>query len=56
MVTVLEEYATEEHCSVVCLLWANGLNEKNIHIEMFPVYSGKCLPHKAVPPWWQMFH
>jgi hypothetical protein len=29
-------------------LWAKGLNAKDIHKEMFPVYGGKCLLRKAV--------
>jgi hypothetical protein len=28
-----------------------GLNAKDIHKEMFPVYSGKCLSCKAVHNW-----
>jgi hypothetical protein len=32
----------------VDLLWANGLDARNITIEMFPVYSGKYLSLKAV--------
>jgi hypothetical protein len=28
-----------------------GLNAKNIHKEMFLVYGGKCLSHKAVHIW-----
>jgi transposase len=27
------------------------LNAKDTHKEMFPVYSGKCLSHKAVHNW-----
>jgi hypothetical protein len=42
MATVLEEYSTEEQGSVVRLLCAKGLNVKDIHKEMFPVYDGKC--------------
>jgi hypothetical protein len=30
-------------------LWTEGLNEKVINKEMFPVYSWKCLSRKAVP-------
>jgi hypothetical protein len=30
-------------------LWAKGLNEKNIHKEMFQIYAGKFLSRKAVP-------
>jgi hypothetical protein len=29
-------------------LWKKGLKCKDIHKEMFPVYGGKCLSHKAV--------
>jgi hypothetical protein len=48
MVAVLEEYTTEEQRSVVCFLWAEGLNAKNIHKDVFPVYSEKCLSRKVV--------
>jgi hypothetical protein len=51
MVTVLEEYTTEMQRSVVRFLWAKGLNAEDIHKEMFPVYGGKCLSHKAVHNW-----
>jgi hypothetical protein len=46
--TVLEDCSTEEQRSVVSFLWAKGLNAKDIHKEMFPVYGGKCLSHNAV--------
>jgi hypothetical protein len=29
-------------------LWAEGLNAKDIHKEMFPVYGWECLSRKAV--------
>jgi hypothetical protein len=48
MATVLEECTTEEQRSDVCFLWSQGLNAKDIHKEMFPVYGGKCLSHKAL--------
>jgi hypothetical protein len=32
-------------------LCAKGLNAKDIHKEMFPVYGGKCLSRKAVHNW-----
>jgi hypothetical protein len=32
-------------------LWAKGLNAKDVHKEMFPVYSGKCLSRKVVHNW-----
>jgi hypothetical protein len=51
MVTVLEECSTEEQCSIVLLLWAKGLNAKDIHKEVLPVYDGKCLLLKAVHIW-----
>jgi hypothetical protein len=42
---MLEDRTTKEQCSVVHFLWAKGLNAKDIHKEMFPVYGGKCLLH-----------
>jgi hypothetical protein len=51
MTTLLEEYATEEKRSLVRFLWAKGLNAKDIHKEMFPVYGEKCLSRKAVHNW-----
>jgi hypothetical protein len=51
METVLEEYTTEEQRSVVRFFFVGkGLNAKAMHKEMFPVYCGKCLSRKAVPP------
>jgi hypothetical protein len=47
MATVLEECTTEEQRSVVRFLSM----QKDIHKEMFPVYSGKCLSRKAVHNW-----
>jgi hypothetical protein len=48
MATVLEECTIEEQrCSCV-VLWAKGLNAKDIHKEMFPIYGGKYLSRKAV--------
>jgi hypothetical protein len=48
MVTVFEENTTEEQHSVVCFLWAKGLNVKDIHKEIFPVYRGQCLSYNVV--------
>jgi hypothetical protein len=50
-VTLLEECITKEQRSVVRFLWAKGLNAKNIHKEMRPVYSGKCFSCKPVHNW-----
>jgi hypothetical protein len=36
-------------------LWAKGLNAKDIHKEMFPVYGGKCLSCKAFHNYVQKF-
>jgi hypothetical protein len=47
MATVLE-YITQEQRSVLCFLWAKGLNVKDIHKEMFTLYGGKCLSRKEV--------
>jgi hypothetical protein len=35
----------------VHFLWAEGLDAKDIHKEMYPVYAGKYLSHKAVHNW-----
>jgi hypothetical protein len=43
MATVLEECTTEEQRCFASFLWAKGLNAKDIHKEMFPVYGEKCL-------------
>jgi hypothetical protein len=32
-------------------LWAKGLNAEDIHIEMFPVYGGKCFSREVVHDW-----
>jgi hypothetical protein len=49
MATLLEECTAEEQRSVLrFFLWAKGLNTKDIHKEIFPVYGGKCLSRKAV--------
>jgi hypothetical protein len=48
MMTVLEEYTTEEQRYVVRILWAIGPNAKDINEEIFPLYGGKCLSRKAV--------
>jgi hypothetical protein len=43
MVTVLEEYITEEQHSLAhFFLWAKGFNAKNIHKEIVSVYCVKC--------------
>jgi hypothetical protein len=43
--------------AVFCCAFSEGkrLNAKDIHKEIFPVYDGKCLSHKTVPPWCQKF-
>jgi hypothetical protein len=46
MAIVLQEYSV-----VRFFLWPKGINEKDIHKEMFPVYGGKCLSRKAVHDW-----
>jgi hypothetical protein len=43
MATVLEESAVEDQRSLVRFCGENGINGKDIHREMFPVYGGKCL-------------
>jgi hypothetical protein len=52
MKTVLEWCNTEEQRSVLSFfLWAKGLNAKDIHKGMFPVYGVKCLSRKSVHGW-----
>jgi tRNA(Ser,Leu) C12 N-acetylase TAN1 len=51
MATVLEDCNTEEQHSVVRFLWERRVTAKDIHKEIFPVYSGKCLSSKAVHIW-----
>jgi hypothetical protein len=48
MVTVFDEYPTEEQHFIVRFLWTEGLNVKNIHQETFPVYNGKYFSREAV--------
>jgi hypothetical protein len=48
MATVLKECTNKQQRSVVRVLWAKGLNAKDIYKEMSRVYSGKCLSRKAV--------
>jgi hypothetical protein len=51
MGTVLGECTYKEQGSVVRFLWAKGLNARDIHTEMFPLYGGNCLTRKAVHNW-----
>jgi hypothetical protein len=55
MATVLEECATEDQRSAVHFLWPKGLSAKDIHGEVFPVNSGKCLSRKALHNWAKKF-
>jgi hypothetical protein len=50
------ECITEEQRSIVRVLWVKGLNEKDIHKEMFPVYGWKCLSRNAVHNWSRNCH
>jgi hypothetical protein len=45
MATVLEACTTDEQRSVVPFFFVGA---KDSHKEMFPLYGGKCLVHKAV--------
>jgi hypothetical protein len=45
-------WTTEEQAFCCAFfLWSKGLNAKDIHKEMFPVYVEKCLSRKAVHNW-----
>jgi hypothetical protein len=54
MVTMLEGIQPKSSI-LLCLLWAKGLNAKDIHEEMFPVYGGKWLSCKVVHNWVEKF-
>jgi hypothetical protein len=47
MVIVLEGVLPKSSVLLCVFLRAKGLNAKDIHKEMFPVYGGKCFPLKA---------
>jgi hypothetical protein len=55
LVSVTTLYTTEEQRSVVHFMYAKGLNTKDIHKEMCPVYSGKCFSRKAIRNWADKF-
>jgi hypothetical protein len=55
MATVSDGALPKSSVLLCVFLWAKGLNSKNIHKEIFPVYGWKFLSRKAVPPWWQIF-
>jgi hypothetical protein len=52
MMTMLEGYPPKEQCSdvrvFIFFFLTKGLDAKDIHKDMFPVYGGKCLSHKVV--------
>jgi hypothetical protein len=35
----------------VRFLWAKGVNAKDLHKEIVPIYGGKCLSRTAVHNW-----
>jgi hypothetical protein len=45
------ERTTGKQRYVVLVSWAKGLDAKDIHEEMLPVYGRKCLSRKAVHNW-----
>jgi hypothetical protein len=55
MVTMLEVYNTEEQRSIVRFLWAKRVDAKDMRKEIFPVYCGMCLLHKATHNWVEKF-
>ena len=55
MAAPLSECTTLEQSSVVRFLWAKGMESKNIHKEMLPIYGEKCLSRQAVYNWVQKF-
>jgi hypothetical protein len=55
MTTVLEEFSTEEQRSIMLFLREKGLNAKDFHKQIFPVYGGKCLSRKEVHNFFEEF-
>jgi hypothetical protein len=56
MATMLEEhYYRRAAFRYAFFLWVKGLNTKDIHKEMLPVYGGRCLSRKAVHNWIEKF-
>jgi hypothetical protein len=55
MTILLKEYTTDKQRSGVRFLWAKGLNAKDFHKEMFPVYIWKCFSCKTVHNWVEKF-
>jgi hypothetical protein len=51
MATVLEGVLPKSNVLLCIILLAKGLNAKDIHKDIFPVYGGKCLSRKAVHNW-----
>jgi transposase len=51
----LRSVGTEEQRFVVLSFVGRGLNAKDIHKEMFPVYGGKCLSRRKVYNWVEKF-
>jgi hypothetical protein len=46
---------TEEQHSGLRFLWAQKVNAKDIHKEMFPAHGRKCLSRKEVHNWADKF-
>jgi hypothetical protein len=55
MATVLEGMLPKSSAVFCVFWWAKGLNAKDIHKEMFPVYGRKCLSRKTVHKWIENF-
>jgi hypothetical protein len=51
MATVLEGVLPKSGVLFCVFLWVEGVNWKDIHKEMLPVYGVKCLLRKAVHSW-----
>jgi hypothetical protein len=55
MATVFEGVLPKIRILLCVFLWAKGLNAKDIHKEMFPIYRRKCLSLKAFHIWVEKF-
>jgi hypothetical protein len=55
MASMFEECTTKDTHFVMHFFLAEGLSAKDIHKEMFPVYSEKCLLRKEFLNWVNKF-
>jgi hypothetical protein len=53
--TCLRSVLPKSSVLLCVILWARGLNAKDIHKKMFPVYGAKCFSRERFTTGWQTF-